>query len=169
MKISRSWAMPNKWTFKIKPIRELLQKYVKTGKGWIDPMSGFNSPAKNTNDENHKTPAEFHMDALKFLKYFKTGSVKGVIFDPPYSYEKAVRLYKKKYPHTQVLYNYLTSCKREIIRITKPGGIVIMFGWNSTGLGAKNGFELLEVLIVPHGWLCNDTIVTVEKKLEIKA
>ena len=29
MIISRVWAMPNKWTFTIKPIRDLLDRYIK--------------------------------------------------------------------------------------------------------------------------------------------
>lgn len=29
--IKRIWAMPNKWTFNIQPIKELLDKYVHEG------------------------------------------------------------------------------------------------------------------------------------------
>ena len=36
-KIVRKWAMPNKNTFSIKPIENLIQKYLK-GK-WIDPFA----------------------------------------------------------------------------------------------------------------------------------
>ena len=38
--INRVWAMPNKWTFKIKPIAELVARYVGYGYGWIDPLGG---------------------------------------------------------------------------------------------------------------------------------
>ena len=40
MIMRRVWAMPNKWTFQIKPIKGLLDKYVSDGKGWIDPFAG---------------------------------------------------------------------------------------------------------------------------------
>lgn len=166
MKINRVWSMPNKWTFKIKPIKELLDKYV--GKGWIDPMAGRNSPAEITNDLDPESPAKYHQDALEFLKEQKDESAKGIIFDPPFSYEKAKRLYKQKYPDTQVFFNYIRSCKRELCRIVKVGGYVILCGWSSNGLGKKNGFELLEVLFVAHGWHTNDTVVTVEKKIQGK-
>lgn len=33
------------------------------------------------------------------------------------------------------------------------------------GFGLKRGYELLEVLLVPHGAAHNDTIVTVERKI----
>jgi hypothetical protein len=44
MKIERKWAMPNKWTFTIKPIAELLKEEVTEGM-WCDPFAGKNSPA----------------------------------------------------------------------------------------------------------------------------
>ena len=44
MKIERKWAMPNKWTFTIKPITELLSRYVGDGMGWVDLFAGKNSP-----------------------------------------------------------------------------------------------------------------------------
>ena len=34
------------------------------------------------------------------------------------------------------------------------------------GLGKNRGFEMLEILLVPHGGSKNDTIVTVERKLQ---
>jgi len=160
--------MPNKWTFKIEPIRKLLNNYVKDGRGWIDPMSGFNSPAEITNDGNTETPTKFHIDALEFLKQQPSNYYKGVLFDPPYSYEKAKRLYKKTYPDSQVFYNYIRSCKRELCRIIKPSGLAILFGWNSNGLGKKNGFKMIEILLIPHGWNKIDTIVTVEQKVQKK-
>jgi len=49
MKINRVWAMPNRWTFTIKPIKELLQRYVNVGY-WCDPFAGENSPAQIQND-----------------------------------------------------------------------------------------------------------------------
>ena len=53
----RVWAMPHPYTFQIKPIKELLKKYVKDdGKGWIDPFAGKNSPAEITNDLDEKMP-----------------------------------------------------------------------------------------------------------------
>jgi len=47
------------------------------------------------------------------------------------------------------------------------GGIAISFGWNSNGFGKKLGFEIIEILIVPHGSSHNDTIVTIERKVNL--
>ena len=50
--------------------------------------------------------------------------------------------------------------------MVKKDGIVITCGWNSGGIGKKYGFEIIEILLVPHGGWHNDTIITVEKKVK---
>jgi hypothetical protein len=37
VKIERVWAMPNKWTFTIKPIKEMLSEELTDGL-WVDPF-----------------------------------------------------------------------------------------------------------------------------------
>lgn len=168
MKINRVWAMPNKWTFKIKPIARLLQKYVGDGKGWIDPFAGMNSPAEITNDLNPKMPTKYHLDAVVFSKMLKK-NYKGALYDPPYSLRQIMECYEgiginidKKYATTK----FYTDVKTILSTKIKVGGYAICCGWNSIGFGKKRGFELIEVLLVSHGRLHNDTIVTVEKKVQ---
>jgi len=163
MEINRVWAMPNKWTFKVPVIRDLLFKYMDYGGGWADPFAGENSPAEYTNDIAGRG-ARFQMDALDFLKQEQTASKIGILFDPPYSVEQCLRKYTPKFKGTAGRAEYWARCKDEIARITMPKGIAICFGWDSTGIGKKRGFELIEVLLVCHGACHNDTIVTVEKK-----
>ena len=62
--------------------------------------------------------------------------------------------------------SYWSKQKAEISRIVKPGGYVITCCWNSGGIGKKYGFEIVEILLVPHGGWHNDTIVTVERKIK---
>lgn len=50
MKIYRVWAMPNKNTFDIKPIKELIQEE-KTNGIWIDPYANKNKIATFTNPQ----------------------------------------------------------------------------------------------------------------------
>ena len=167
MKINRIWAMPNKWTFTIKPIKELLDKYVHEGK-WCDPFAGENSPAQVQNDLSGKV--EFCMDALAFLKSRKDEEFDGVLFDPPYSITQAKQCYEgrgmEQLEIKPTSMKYWAECKNEMKRILKPGGMVICFGWNSMGLGKNRGFGMFEILLVPHGGSKNDTIVTVERKDE---
>ena len=157
MKITRTWAMPSAWTFTIKPIREFLKNHVTSG-DWCDPFAGDNSPATHTNDINPDRKAQSHIDALDFLKEQKDNFFDGVLYDPPYSITQA-RMYGKKEFSSM---KYWADCKNEIARILKPGGKAICFGWNSMGIGKTRGFEMIEVLLVPHGGSKNDTICTVE-------
>lgn len=60
-----------------------------------------------------------------------------------------------------------TNVKDLIAPKIKPNGVAICCGWDSIGFGKKRGFELLELLLVCHGGRHNDTIVTVERKINM--
>ena len=137
----------------------------------IDPFVN-NSPFKHyceyTNDLDTDISATSNIDALDFLKQFPRESIDLVLFDPPYSPRQVSECYKKldktvNMKTTQA--SFWGDMKKEISRIVKPGGKVITCGWNSGGIGKKNGFEIIEILMVAHGGWHNDTIITVEKKL----
>jgi len=157
--------MPNKWTFKIKPIRKLLDRYVKAGQIWIDPFAGMNSPASITNDIDISKNVEYHEDGLEFLKRFNNYAY-GALFDPPYTVEQCLRKYKAAYKGTAGRTEYHSECKKAISRALKIGGISISFGYDSGGIGKKHGFEIIEILLVCHGACHYDTIVTVDKKIK---
>ena len=55
--------------------------------------------------------------------------------------------------------------KERLALLLKPGQFCISFGWNTCGLGKKNGMEIVEILVVCHGRNRNDTLVTIERKL----
>ena len=159
--------MPNSNTFEIKPIKELIDKY--TYGLIIDPFANKNKLANITNDLDEQYDTDYHMDALDFLKKFDDNSVDCVLYDPPYSVRQVSEVYRKlghslNMETTQA--SYWSKQKKEIGRIVNRGGIVISCGWNSGGIGKKYGFEILEILLVPHGGAHNDTIVTVERKIK---
>lgn len=161
--------MPNKWTFTIKPIKELLSEEITKGL-WCDPFAGMNSPCQVKNDLNPEMNAEFHMDALEFLKTRKNDEFDGVLLDPPYSHRQVSEHYRHmgvKVTGWHTSSGWGATIKNETARIIKPNGKVICFGWNSMGLGKSRGFEMTRVLLVPHGGSKNDTIVTVEIKLPV--
>lgn len=165
MIIERKWSMPNSKTFSIKPISELIHKYA-FGK-IIDPFANENKIATITNDLDPMYDTDFNLDALEFLKLFNDCSVDTVLYDPPYSPRQVSECYTKlgKTVNMQTTQaSYWSNHKKEIGRIVKPNGIVITCGWNSGGIGKKRGFEIEEILLVPHGGWHNDTIVVVERK-----
>ena len=159
--------MPNKNTFDIKPIKELIQSELTNGI-WIDPFANQNKLATITNDLNPDFDTDYHMDALDFLKTFQNESVDGVLYDPPYSSRQVAECYHgfgMNVTSETTRASFWGNQNNEISRIVKPGGKVITFGWNSGGIGRKYGFEITRILLVPHGGWHNDTICTVEVKV----
>ena len=169
MLLNRVWAMPNKWTFQIGPIRDLLVKYVGDGKGWADPFAGKSTLAQLRNDFNINNNQPFQVEAEKFLACIPDRCISGIIFDPPYSLTQVSRSYSDvglKFKGLENPTGGFPKAKDHIARIIRPNGIVISFGWNTVGMGIKRGFEILEILIVCHGGNRNDTLCTVEKYVD---
>lgn len=169
IEINRKWAMPNSNTFTIKPIKELIKKHI-NGLS-IDPFANNNKLARITNDIDPEHETDFNLDALDFLKTFTVSSINTVLFDPPYSPRQVSEVYRKldktvNMKTTQSI--FWSNLKKEISRIICSDGVVITCGWNSGGIGKSYGFEIVEILLVPHGGWHNDTIVTVERKSILK-
>jgi len=150
--------MPDKNTFLMKPVKTLLSKY--NFNNWADPFAGYNSPAEITNDINLERPTKYHEDSLKFLERFQPNTIDGVLFDPPYSIHQAVICYNGNEMSKSSALHY-----DQISKIIKPGGTCICFGWNSNGIGKTRGFQMEKILLLAHGSSHNDTIVTVERKI----
>ena len=168
IKFERIWAMSNKNTFEILPIKNLISEEVSLEKLWIDPFANRNKIASITNDLNPEFDTDYHLDALDFLKLFDDALVDGVLYDPPYSPRQVSECYKNighNVTNETTRASFWGNHKKEISRIVKPEGEVITFGWNSGGIGSKYGFEIKRILLVPHGGWHNDTICTVEIKI----
>lgn len=163
---NRKWEMPSKWTFTIPSIKQLIYKYCPDGIGWADPFSGENSPAEFTNDLNPDRPTKFHLHAREFAELLPMG-LNGVLFDPPYSNRQVKECYESiGLAFTQEDSQSLFQNEKKLFAPKiKMGGVAICFGWNSNGFGKNLGFEMIEVLLCPHGGAHHDTIITVEKKV----
>lgn len=174
----RKFSMPNSKTFRIKPIKDLIieecHKYA--GGVIVDPFANEFSIGKElgesfqclTNDIDPQYETTSHVDALDFLKNIGDESVDIVLYDPPYSPRQVSESYKKmdKSVNMQTTQSsYWSRQKNEIARIVKPSGMAITFGWNTGGIGIKNGFDVKRILLVYHGSHHNDTLCTVERKL----
>jgi hypothetical protein len=168
--------MPNKQTFAIKPIKELLVEEIHNGIV-LDPF-GYTGTLKQTfkdnnnvtvidNDLNKEFNTDYHLDAREFLKQFTDNSIDIVVYDPPYSPRQVSECYKgigKNVTAEDTRMSFWSEAKNEIGRILKPRGKVICFGWSSMGLGLQREFEMIRILLVPHGGNKNDTICTIEVK-----
>lgn len=158
----RVWAMPKAQTFRIRPIRALLDRYLADCQVIVDPFARNSVVATHTNDLDPKTIADSHLPADEYVKGLGGLQADAVLFDPPYSPTQMIRAYKgRANGQTARLYK---AVKDGLDAVLRPGGTAISFGWNSGGFGKGRGYELLEVLLVSHGGAHNDTIVTVERK-----
>lgn len=168
MIINRIWSMANSKTFSIKPIKEFVEKYVKQCPGVIvDPFANESKYGTITNDLNPEFDTDYHLDALEFLKMFESNSVDMVLYDPPYSLRQVSECYKGvgiKVTQETTQASWRARHLDEISRILKPNGICLCFGWNTNGVGKKRNFEMVEILIVPHGGSKYDTLCTAEVK-----
>ena len=163
------WTMPNKSTYSILPIAKLIEKWQKQTTGdWIDPFCGQNKYASITNDLNPNIQADYHLDAIDFLKLQLPKEHQNVFFDPPYSPRQSSECYKsvgREVNMKTTQSSWWADIKDEISRIIPLNGICITSCWNSNGLGKSRGFEIEEILLVAHGGWHNDTIITVERKV----
>ena len=170
---SRVWAMPSADTFSVGPIGDFVKRYLRASQVSIDPFSRNKTWATFTNDLAPDTAAQFHMDAEDFCKKMHDyGVVADLgIFDPPYSPRQISEVYKgvgravgMKETQSGALYRRVRDALDSVI---SPGGIVLSFGWNSSGMGVKRRYEMLEVLLCAHGGGHNDTICVAERKLPL--
>ena len=127
-----------------------------------------------TNDLDSQYNTDYNLDALDFLKLYadkvKNNEIiiDGILYDPPFSPRQITECYTKlgKTVNMQTTQaSYWSNHKKLIGEIVKKDGYVITCGRNSGGIGKKYGFEIIEILLVPHGGWHNDTIVTVDKKI----
>lgn len=110
------------------------------------------------------------MTAEAFLGILKMQQTKCDLglFDPPYSPRQISECYKSVglavgTAETQNGRLY-KNCRDLMDAIISPGGIVLSFGWNSSGMGKGRGYEMLAILLVAHGGAHNDTICLAERK-----
>jgi len=108
------------------------------------------------NDIDKDMIADFHKDALNFVKEWNGKKFDTIILDPPYALRKAMEMYKG---------NYSSKFKQiadEIPKLCKSTTKVISFGYHSTFLGKIRNFELIKLCIFAHGGSQHCTIGIVE-------
>ena len=166
---SRQFAMPNRETFSLPPVSELLDRWLVGTARVVDPFARSSKRGTITNDLNPSVGAQYNLKAEDFVTQLQpSGIADAVLFDPPYSPRQITECYqsvglKCTTQDTQNARLYKVV-KDGLDRLLRPGGIAICCGWNSMGFGMVRGYIMLEILLVTHGGAHNDTIVTVERK-----
>lgn len=164
--------MPNGNTFTIKPIKEFVERHIEGCNVIVDPFANSCKLGTITNDLNPEFDTDFHLDARDFMLSLDDSIADAVLYDPPYSITQAAQLYKsygkEKLERGVTNMGYWKDIKDEIARVTKVGGVVLSFGWNTNGIGLCRGFEIEDILIVAHGGSKNDTLCVMERKTYVQ-
>ncbi len=149
----------HRYTFTIKPIRQ-----------WVEANSNgkvlnlFCGPTKLAldeirNDSNLMMPADYHMDALEFVKSWSGHKFDTIILDPPYAYRKSMEMY-----NGHVASNF-KRLKDELPNILNKDGKIMTFGYHSNVMGKRRGFEIHKIALFSHGGAIHDTIASIEVKI----
>ena len=80
--------MPSSNTFSIKPINELICKYIDMlpkEHTIVDPFANSNRFGTITNDLDPQYATDYHMDATNFLSMLDDNIADMVLWDPPFS------------------------------------------------------------------------------------
>lgn len=154
---------PRKYTFEMDKLRTWTIRNSKgkvlnlfAGKTLLSPLNEVRV------DLNEDMPAHYHMDAYEFVLMAKKERMMfdTVIFDPPYNLRKSREKYFGIYT------SQLRKIKTELPHIINEGGVVISYGYDTTGMGRSRGFELIGICIVNHSGDHNDTLCTVEQMVQ---
>lgn len=110
------------------------------------------------NDIDKSMPANYHKDAYDFVKQWHGDLFDTIILDPPYAYRKAMEMYNGNYT------SKFRLIADEIPRILSSRGKVISFGYHSTFMSKKRGFNLHTMCVFAHGGAQHCTIGIIEKR-----
>jgi hypothetical protein len=149
----------NRYTFSVKPIREWVEGTCE-GK----TLNLFAGKTKLNideirNDLDEESLAEYHIDALRFVKEWGGEKFNTILLDPPYAYRKSMEMYKG------IVASPFRQLKDSIPLILKPRGLVITFGYHSNTMGQNRGFGVERIALFSHGGAIHDTIASVERCL----
>jgi len=147
----------NRYTFSVKPIRQWVER-VCAGRV-LNLFAGQTllNVSEVRNDLDVAMPADYHLDALEFLRDWQGEKFHTILLDPPYAYRKSMEMYKG------IVCSPFRQLKDAIPRCLETGGAVITFGYHSVSMGKARNFQLERIALFSHGGAIHDTIAAVER------
>jgi len=160
MKFSYMKTPLRRYTFENKRIREWVEQHVEGVALNLFAGKTFLNCREVRNDLREDMPADYHMDALEFVKTYDQAPFNTVILDPPYAYRKSMEMYDG------AVSSAFNMVKNLIPNVLHKKGLVITFGYHSNVMGEKRGFAQEELLIMSHGGAIHDTLAIVERRVK---
>ena len=149
----------NKYTFKVPKIRRWVEEFAE-GRV-LNLFAGLIKLDLDEvrNDIRESMEADYHLDALEFVKQYKGEEFNTILLDPPYSYRKSMEMYDGK------VMSSFNAVKNELPMILSNNGMVMTFGYHSTVMGKSRGFEIEHICLMSHGGAIHDTIASIERRI----
>jgi hypothetical protein len=147
----------HRYTFRAAPIRSWVERHCEGRVLNLFAGKTLLNVYEVRNDLDPDMPAEFHLDALQFLKTWNGKKFGTIVLDPPYAYRKSMELYNGH------ICSPFRQLKDAICPVIEPGGLVITFGYHSIVMGQGRKFNLEHVALFSHGGAIHDTIACVER------
>jgi len=113
------------------------------------------------NDIDPTMNATYHLEALDFVLRYRGPKFDTVLLDSPYSYRKSMEMYNGN------LNSRFKLIADNLYRIITVDTKIISFGYHSTFMGNKRGYELLKMCIFAHGGAQHCTIAIIERKIKL--
>jgi hypothetical protein len=148
----------HRYTFSVRPIREWVESLCEGRVLNLFAGQTLLAVDEVRNDLDPSMPADFHLDALAFVRTWQGAQFNTVLLDPPYAFRKSMELYKG---HVCSPFRQL---KDEIPCILMPDGLVITFGYHSVVMGGQRGFVTERIALFSHGGAIHDTIACLERR-----
>ena len=147
----------HRYTFSVKAIRSWAES-VCEGRV-LNLFAGMTRLALDEirNDLDRDAVADYHLDALEFLRSWQGEPFDTILLDPPYAYRKSMQLYKG------MVCSPFRQLKDAIPECLNANGKVITFGYHSVVMGRNRNFNLEQLALFSHGGAIHDTIATVER------
>jgi hypothetical protein len=147
----------HRYTFSVKPIRDWVERSCEGNVLNLFAGKTLLNVNEIRNDLDLEIPANFHLDALDFLRSWKGPRFHTILLDPPYAYRKSMELYKG------IVCSPFRQLKDAIGNCIQPEGIVITFGYHSIVMGKTRGYDLERLALFSHGGAIHDTIASIER------
>lgn len=164
VEIVRKWTMPNKWTFKMKPIYQFVSNVVENEsvESIYIPYAGYTRFETSKKivyvDITEGLPPPYILgDAVEETKKLIIDGFSPdlVILDPPYSHYQVKRTYKGR-DRTYI------SLVKDLVMEMGPR-YVVTCAFNSNGMGKSRGYVKRKILLVACGGNHNDYITMLEE------
>lgn len=111
------------------------------------------------NDIDPEMMSDTNMDAMDCVLFYKNKKMlfDTIVLDPPYAYRKAMEMYNGNYS------SRFKQIADNISDVLSPNGKVVSFGYHSTFMGKKRGFDLIKMCVFAHGGAQHCTIAIIEQ------